>query len=105
MTLLSSFAARVLTISLNPGSSSESGPLRMSTQGEFSIPTLQAITAIDVDLGIALLSNMMTSFDIVNWKTKAQATVALADDPGETLVSLIKVESNHINVCLLSSRT
>jgi len=84
---------RVLTISLNTGgSSAESSSPRLVTQGEFSISTLQTIRAIDVDLEVALLSHMSSSFDVVNWRTKVQATVALrADDPAEDIVSVIKL--------------
>ncbi|KAG1834350.1 hypothetical protein F4604DRAFT_2014598 [Suillus subluteus] len=81
-------AARVLTISLDTGSSSESGPPILVTQGEFSIFPPQVIRAIDADLELALLSNTALSFEVVNWRTKAQATIALrANDPGD-LVSL-----------------
>ncbi|KAG1738856.1 uncharacterized protein EDB91DRAFT_1336920 [Suillus paluster] len=77
-------AARVLTISLDALNSSESGSPRLVTQGEFSIFPPQVIRAIDADLELALLSNTASSFDVVNWRTKAQATVALrANDPGD----------------------
>lgn len=77
-------AARVLTISLDNGGSSESGPPVLVTQGEFSIFPPQVIRAIDADLELALLSNTALSFEVVNWRTKAQATVALrANDPGD----------------------
>lgn len=76
-------AARVLTISLDTGISSESGPPLLVTQGEFSIFPPQVIKAIDADLELVLLSNTASSFEVVNWRTKAQATIALlANDPG-----------------------
>lgn len=87
--LFSSVAARVLTISLDTGISSESGRPLLATRGEFSIFPPQVIRAIDADLELALLSNTASSFEVVNWRTKAQATVALrANDLGD-LVSLV----------------
>ncbi|KAG1732373.1 hypothetical protein EDB19DRAFT_1734416 [Suillus lakei] len=77
-------AARVLTISLDASSSSESGPPFLVTRGEFTIFPPQVIRAIDADLELALLSNAALSFEVVNWRTKVQATVALrANDPGD----------------------
>ncbi|KAG2142859.1 uncharacterized protein EDB93DRAFT_596335 [Suillus bovinus] len=77
-------AARILTISLNTSSSSESISPLLVTRGEFSIFPPQVIRAIDADLELALLSNTALSFEVVNWRTKAQATVALrANDPGD----------------------
>ncbi|KAG1817083.1 uncharacterized protein BJ212DRAFT_1480322 [Suillus subaureus] len=77
-------AARVLTISLDTGGLSDSGPPLLVTQGEFSIFPPQVIRAIDADLELALLSNTALSFEVVNWRTKAQATIALrANDPGD----------------------
>lgn len=88
--LISSVAARVLTVSLDNSGSSESGPPVLVTRGEFSIFPPQVIRAIDADLELALLSNTALSFEVVNWRTKAQATVALrANDPGD-LVSQVK---------------
>lgn len=87
--LFSSVAARVLTISLDTGISSESCPPLLVTRGEFSIFLLQVIKAIDADLELVLTSDGESSFEVVNWRTKAQATVALiASDPGD-LVSLV----------------
>jgi hypothetical protein len=86
----SSVAARVLTISLDIDSSSESGPPLLVIQGEFSIFPPQVIRAIDADLELALLSNTALSFEVVNWRTKAHVTIALrANDLGD-LVSLVK---------------
>ncbi|KAG2346795.1 hypothetical protein BDR05DRAFT_997191 [Suillus weaverae] len=77
-------AARVLTISLDTSRSSESSPPLLVTRGEFSIFPPQVIRAIDADLELALLSNTALSFEVVNWRTKVQATVALrANDPGD----------------------
>ncbi|OAX33803.1 hypothetical protein K503DRAFT_859575 [Rhizopogon vinicolor AM-OR11-026] len=90
LTHVEGLAARMLTISLNTDSFPELSSPRLVTPGEFSILPSQLIRAINVDLEIALLSNMMTSFDIVNWRTKAQATVALRnDDPVEDLWNLM----------------
>jgi len=80
----------VLTISLDAGCSSESGSPRLVTQGDFPILPSQIIKAIDADLELALLSNTLSSFDVVNWRTKAQTTVALRTDDPEDLVSLVK---------------
>jgi hypothetical protein len=77
-------AARVLTISLDIDGSSESGPPLLVIQGEFSIFPPQVIRAIDADLELALLSNTALSFEVVNWRTKAHATIALrANDLGD----------------------
>ncbi|KAG1763996.1 hypothetical protein EDD22DRAFT_884774 [Suillus occidentalis] len=78
-------AARVLTISLDTGISSESGPPLLVTRGEFPIFLPQVIKAIDADLELVLISDGASSFEVVNWRTKAQATVALiASDPGDS---------------------
>lgn len=78
-------AARILTISLDTDSSSASDHPLLVTQGEFSIFSPQIIRAIDADLELALLANTAaSSFEVVNWRTKAQATIALgANDPGD----------------------
>lgn len=87
--LFSSVAARVLTISLDTGITSESGPPFLVTQGEFSIFPPRVIKAIDADKELVFLSDTASSFEVVNWRTKAQATVALlANDPGVS-VSLV----------------